>query len=171
MRESKLFHTKLPLFKWELAEDGRVSFSASYAKILRGGNSPVEALFAKIMIQAKLVMALFDRGCSVNLSSDTFYQQLGEPSQMRVWKRIKVASIKKMPVKRSTANQVQLQKFTTEITVEFLLTKIEITPCFLVRDFLYSFDMLYLRKTNSFAEKLGKYCNCPYHNEVIRISF
>ena len=104
------------------------------------------------MIQDKLVMALFDRGSSVNLSSHALYHQLGEPSQMRVWKRIKVASIKKMPVMRSTANQVQLQKFTSEITVEFLLTKIEITPCFLGRDFLYSFDMLYLRKTNSFAE-------------------
>ena len=73
MLESKLFHTKLPVFNWELAEDGRVSFSASYAKILRGGNSPVEALFAKKMIQDKLVIALFDCGSSVNLSSDTLY--------------------------------------------------------------------------------------------------
>ena len=60
-----------------------------------------------------------------------------------------------MPVKGSTANQVQLQKFTSEITVEFLLTKIEITPCLLGMDFLHNFDcILSMRKTNSFAGKL-----------------
>ena len=47
MWESKSFQTKLPIFKQELAEDGRAPFSASYVKILRGGNNQVEALFAK----------------------------------------------------------------------------------------------------------------------------
>ena len=40
---------KFPVFKREPAEDGRASFSASYVKYLRGGNSSVEAFFAKIM--------------------------------------------------------------------------------------------------------------------------
>ena len=40
-----------------------------------------------------------------------------------------------MPVKGSTAIQVQLQKLTFEITVDFLVTKIEITPSFLVMEF------------------------------------
>ena len=44
--------------KTELAEDSRASFSAGYVKTLRGGNSPVEALFAEIMIKDKLIKAL-----------------------------------------------------------------------------------------------------------------
>ena len=52
-----------------------------------------------------------------------------------------------MPVKCSTVIQVQLQKFTTEITVEFLVTKIEITPCLLGMEFVNNFDcVLKLRK-------------------------
>ena len=56
-----------------------------------------------------------------------------------------------MPVKGSTAIQVQLQKFTPEITVEFLVVKIEITPCLLGMEFLYNFDcFLKLRKNKLF---------------------
>ena len=80
MWESKLFQKKLPVFKRELAEDGRASFSASYVITLRGGHSPVEALFAKIMIKNKLIMALNDSGSNINILSDTLYQQL-EPAR------------------------------------------------------------------------------------------
>ena len=62
MWESKSLQTKLPVFKRKLAEDSRASFSVSYVKILRGGNSPVEALFAQITIQDKLIMTLTDSG-------------------------------------------------------------------------------------------------------------
>ena len=41
-----------------------------------GGDSPVEALFAKIMIKDKLMKALIESGNSVNLLSDTVYQPL-----------------------------------------------------------------------------------------------
>ena len=107
MWESKSFQSKLPIFKQELAEDGRASFSASYVKILRCGSCPLRALFAKIMIKDKLIMALIDSGSSV-----------------------------------STAIQVQLQKFTSEITTEFLVTKNEMTPCLLGMEFLYDFDCI-----------------------------
>ena len=68
--------------------DGRASFLASYEKILRGGNSPGEAFFAKLMIKDKLIMALVDSGSSNILLSETLYQQLGETSQIRVNKKI-----------------------------------------------------------------------------------
>ena len=49
-------------------------------------------------------MALIDSGSSVNLLSETLYQQLGEPSQIRVCnKNIIAANNGKMPVKGSTA--------------------------------------------------------------------
>ena len=66
MWESKSFQRKLPVFKQELDEDGRVSFSASYVKTLRFRNIPVEPLFAKVMLKDKLIMALIDSGSSVN---------------------------------------------------------------------------------------------------------
>ena len=100
MPESKPFQTKLPVFKRELAEDGRASFSASYVKSFRGGNSPVEALFAKIIFKNKLTMALINSGSSANFLSDTLYHQLGEPSKIKVCNRNKIAANnKKMPVK------------------------------------------------------------------------
>ena len=103
MWESKSFQTKLPLFKRALAEDGRASISASYVKSLRGEKIPMEALFAKIMIKDKLVMALTDSGRSVILLSDTFYQQLREPSQIRVCdKKIIAANNGNAPAKEST---------------------------------------------------------------------
>ena len=81
MWDFKQSQTKLPVFKQELAEDGGASFSASYVKTLRGKNSPVEALFAKLIIKDQLLMALIDSGSIVNLLSETLYQQLGEASQ------------------------------------------------------------------------------------------
>ena len=48
----------------------------------------------------------------------------------------------KMPLKASTYIQVQLHKFSSEITVEFLATKIGITPCLLGMEFLYNFDCI-----------------------------
>ena len=51
--------------------------------------------------------------------------------------------------------QDQLQKFTCEITVEILSTRIEITPCLLGMEFLCNFDcILNLRKT--FCGAIGK---------------
>ena len=67
MWESKLFQTNLAIFKRELAEDGRASFLAGNVKKLLGGSSPVETLFAKIMIQDKLIMALIYSGNNANL--------------------------------------------------------------------------------------------------------
>ena len=61
----------MPVLKRKLVEDGGASFSASYIKTLHGGNSPVEALFAKIMIKDTMIMALIDTGSSVLLLSDT----------------------------------------------------------------------------------------------------
>ena len=52
--------------------------------MLRGGNSPVEALFAKLMIKYELIMALIDSGSSINLVSGPIYQPLGELSYIRV---------------------------------------------------------------------------------------
>ena len=78
----------------------------------------------------KLKNALIDSGSSVNLLSDTLYHQLGEPSQIRACnKNIIAANNGKMTVKGSTAIQVPPQQFTPETTVEFLVTKIDITPC------------------------------------------
>ena len=88
MCDSKSFQTKLPVFERKLAEDVGASISASYVKILRGGSSPVEASFAKIMIKDKLIMALVDIGRSVDPLSKTLYQQLAEPSQTRDCKKI-----------------------------------------------------------------------------------
>ena len=85
MWEPKSLQTKLSVFKRELAGNGRASFSAGYVKTLRGGNSPVEALFAKVIIKDKLIMALFDSRSGVNIISGTLYKQLGEPSQIRIY--------------------------------------------------------------------------------------
>ena len=99
----------------------------------------MEALFAKIRIKDKLIMALIDSGSSVYIISDTFYKQLGEPSQIRMCnKNIIAANNGKMPIMGSTDIQVQLQKFTCEITRKFLVTRIEITPCLLGMEFLYN---------------------------------
>ena len=73
MWKFKSFQTKLTVFKRELAEDGRASFSASYLKTLRGGNSSVEVLFAKIMIKKTDKGLLFDSGSSVHCLNDTLY--------------------------------------------------------------------------------------------------
>ena len=89
------------------------------------------------MIKDKQIKALIDSGSSVNLLSDTIYQQLGDTGQIRVCSKNMIAANNgKRPVKGSTTIQVQLQKFTLEITVEFLVTKIEITPCLLGMEFL-----------------------------------
>ena len=80
----KSIQTKLPGFKREIAEDGTDSFSPSSVKTLRGGNSPVEALLAKIKQEDKLIKALNDNGSIVNLFGDTLYQRLGESSQIKV---------------------------------------------------------------------------------------
>ena len=102
-----------------------------------GGKGPVEALFAKIMIEDKLIKALIDSGSSVNLISDTLDKQLGEPSQIIMCnKNIIAANNYKMAVYGLTAIPVQLQKFTSEITVQFLATKIDITPILLGMKFL-----------------------------------
>ena len=62
-----------------------------------------------------------------------------------------------MPMMGSTDIQFQLQKFTCEIKVEFLVTRIEITPCLLDMEFLYNFDyILNLRKNELFCGAIGK---------------
>ena len=73
---AQIILTKMSVFKRELVENG---------KPLRGGNSPLEKVFAKILINYKLIVALFDSGKSV-LVCDTLYKQLGEPSQIRTCK-------------------------------------------------------------------------------------
>ena len=118
MWEPKSLQTELSVFKRELAGNRRASFSTGYVKTLRGGNSPVEALFAEIMMKDKLIMALINSGISVYIISDTLYKQLGEPSQIRMCnKKIIAANKGTMPVKGSADIQVQLQKFTCEKTV------------------------------------------------------
>ena len=98
---------QMSVIKRELAEDGRASISARYVKTWCGGNSSVEAWFAKIVIKHKIILALTDRGSSVNLLSDTLYHQLGEPNQIRVCSKNKItANNGKMLAKRSTAIQV-----------------------------------------------------------------
>ena len=150
MWDPKSLQTKLSVFKRELAGNGRASFAACYVKTLRGANSPLEALFAKIMIKNKLIMALIDSGSSVDIISDTLYKQLGEPSQIRMCnKNIKAANNGKMPIMGSADIQVQLQKFTCEIIVKFLKNRTEITPCFLVMVFLYNFDCILNLRTRS----------------------
>ena len=57
----------------------------------------------------------------------------------------------------STDIQVQLQKFTCEITVKFPVTRNKITPCLLGMEFLYSFDcILNLRKNELFCGAIRK---------------
>ena len=125
------------------------------------------------MIKDKLIRTLIDGESSVNLLSDTLYQLLGEPSQIRVYNKIILASNNgNMPVKGSSAIQVQLQKFTSEISVEFLVIKIEITPCLLGMEFLNNFDCILMPRTNElFCGTLRKHYNCLHHNELIRICF
>ena len=85
----------------------------------------MEALFAKIMIKDKLIMALIDSGSSVNIIGDTLSKQLGEPSQIRMCnKNIIAANNGKMPIMGSADIRIQLQKFTCEITYKFLVTKL-----------------------------------------------
>ena len=153
-----MWEPKLSVFKGELAGNGRASLSAGCVKTLRGGNSPVEALFAKTMIKDKSIMALIDSGSSVNIIKDTLYKQLGEPSQIRMCnKNIIAANNEKMSIMGSADFQVQLQKFTCEITVKFLVTRIERTPCLLGMEFLYNFDcILNLRKNELFCAAIGK---------------
>ena len=56
-----------------------------------------------------------------------------------------------MPIMGSADIQVQPKKLTCEITVKFLVTRIEITPCLLGMEFLYNFDfILNLRKNELF---------------------
>ena len=158
MWEPKSLQTKLSVFKRELAGNGRASFSAGYVKTLRGGNSLVKALFAKIMRKDKLIMALINSGSTVNIISDTVYKQLGEPSQIRMCnKNIIAANNGKMHIMGSADIQVQLQKFTCEITVKHLMTRIDITPCLLGVEFLYNFDcILNLIKNEIFCKAIGK---------------
>ena len=156
--EPKSLQTKLSVFKQELAGNGRASFSASYLKTLRGGNRPAEALFADLMKKDKLIMALNDSASSANIISDTLYKELGETSQIRMCnKNIRAANNGKMSVIGSADIQVQLQKFTGEISVEFLVTRIEITPCLLDMEILYNFDCILNSRNNElFCGKTGK---------------
>ena len=63
-------------------------------------------------------MALIDSGSSVNIISDTLYKQLGEPSQIRMCNKYKIAANNgKMRIMGSADIQVQLQEVTFEITV------------------------------------------------------
>ena len=103
-------------------------------------------------------MAYIDSGSSVNLLNNTLYQQLGKPSQIRGCnKNLLAANNGKMPVKGLTGIQVQFQKFTSEISVDFLVTKIEITPCLLGMEFLHNFDcILITRKNEPLCWKIGK---------------
>ena len=72
-------------------------------------------------------------------------------------KNIIAANNGKIPIMGSTDIQVQLQKFTCEITVKFLVTRIEITPCLLGIEILYNFDcILILRKNKLFCGAIGK---------------
>ena len=82
-------------------------------------------------------MTLTDSGSSVNLINDPSYEQPGEQSQIIMCKKyIIVVNNGKLSVKGPIAIRVQPQKFATEITVQFLLTKIDITPCLLGIEFL-----------------------------------
>ena len=75
-------------------------------------------------IKYKLIMALIDSRSSVNIISDTLYKQLREPSQIRMCnKNILAANNGKTTIMGSTDIQVQLQKITCEITVEFSVTR------------------------------------------------
>ena len=107
------------------------------------------------MIKAKLIVALIDSGSSVYIISDTLYKQLREASQIRMCNKIIIAANNgKMPIMGSADIQVQLQKFTCEIRVKFLVTRIEITPRLLGMEFLYNFDcILNLRKNELSASK------------------
>ena len=67
------------------------------------------------------------------------------------------ASNEKISVKGSTAIQVPLQNLTSEIKVEFLVTKFEITPYLLGIEFLYKFDCkLNPTGKQNFCGKIGK---------------
>ena len=63
-----------------------------------------------------------------------------------------------MPVKRSTAIQVQLKNFTSEITVEFLATKNEITHCVMGMEFLYNFDCILNTRIAAEGQELTSRC-------------
>ena len=72
-------------------------------------------------------------------------------------KNIIAADNEKMPVMGSADIQVQLQKFTCEITVKFLVNRNEITPCLLGMELLYNLDcILNLRKNEVFRGTIGK---------------
>ena len=88
----------------------------------------------------------------------THYPQLGETSQIRVCnKKIIAAKNGKRPVQGSTAIPDQLQKITSELTVEFVVTKIEIRACLLGMQFLYNFDcILNPGKNELICGKFGK---------------
>ena len=102
----------------------------------------MKGLFAKLMIRDKLIMTLTDSGSSVNLINDPPYEQPGEQIQIIMCKKhIIVVNNGKLSVKGPIAIRVQLQKFATEITVQFLLTKIDITPCLLGIEFLYNLSL------------------------------
>ena len=67
MRESNSFQANLFLFKKELVEDVKASFSADYVKKFLGRKRPLEALSAQIMIKDKLILGLTGGGKSVNI--------------------------------------------------------------------------------------------------------
>ena len=72
-------------------------------------------------------------------------------------KNIISANNGKMPIMGSADIRVQVQNFTCEITVKFLLTRIEITPCLLGMEFLYNFDcILNLRNNELFCGAIGE---------------
>ena len=91
-------------------------------------------------------------GSSANIISDTLFKQLGELSQIRMCNKNVIAA------NNGTADiQVQLQKLKCEITVEFLVSRIEITPCLLGMKFIYNFDcILNPRKNEMLCGKIGK---------------
>ena len=125
-------------------------------KKLAWRKQPSGGVVCKKMIKDKLIMALIDSGISVNIINDTLYKQLGAPSQIRMNnKNIIAANNGKMPVMGSADSQVQIQKFTCEKTVEFPVTRIEITPCLLGMEFLQNVDCIsHPRRNELFCGKL-----------------
>ena len=117
-----------------------------------------QALYMTFLIQGKMTKALVVRGSSVSLISWSFLNTLSFSREMDNYKgKILTANKTQLTVKGKAELIVQLEKFSPEFRVGFLIFSVDIFDCLLGLDFLTELEcILYIKRKHLFCGKVKK---------------
>ena len=117
-----------------------------------------QALYMTFLIQGKMTKALVDSGSSISLISWSFLNTLGFSGKMENYNgKILTANKTQLTVKGKAELIVQLEKFSPEFRVGFLISSVDIYDCLLGLDFLIELDcILYIKRKHLFCGKINK---------------